>query len=153
MDPLDEIYHYEPVTEEIGSSGQPTRDQFKLIRDAGYGAVINLALADSDNAIPEEGSIVSGLDMRYCHIPVKFEAPTLGDLRTFFGVMRALEGEKVWVHCVVNARVSAFLYHYLRYEKHLDESQSRTALLERWEPQMDDVWRSFMQIDKDSVAG
>jgi len=151
MQPLEQIYHYEQLTDQIGCSGQPAREQFKLIHDAGYRAVVNLALPTSDNAIPEEGSIVTGLDMGYYHIPVKFDAPTLADLKTFFGVMRALDGGKVCVHCAVNARVSAFLYHYLRYEKQLDESAARTRLLDRWEPGMDDVWRSFLKIERDSV--
>jgi protein tyrosine phosphatase (PTP) superfamily phosphohydrolase (DUF442 family) len=57
MDNLEQIYNYEKVTEQIGSSGQPTRDQFALIKDAGYDAVVNLALPTSDTALPDEGSV------------------------------------------------------------------------------------------------
>ncbi|MCZ6616615.1 MAG: protein tyrosine phosphatase family protein [Gammaproteobacteria bacterium] len=151
MDNLEQIYNYEKVTEHIGSSGQPTRDQFGLIKDAGYDAVINLALPTSDTALPDEGSVVTALEMGYHHIPVKFDDPTVDDLRIFFGVMHALEQKKVWVHCVVNARVSAFLYHYLRYSEDLDERAARTTLLDRWEPEMDDVWRSFLSIRKEEI--
>jgi protein tyrosine phosphatase (PTP) superfamily phosphohydrolase (DUF442 family) len=152
MDNLEQIYNYEKVTEQIGSSGQPTRDQFGLIKEAGYDAVINLALATSDNALPDEGNVVTALEMGYHHIPVKFDDPTVDDLRIFFRVMHALEQKKVWVHCVVNARVSAFLYHYLRYGEDLDERAARTALLDRWEPEMDDVWKSFLSISKEEIV-
>ncbi len=111
MSDLTDIYHFEQITPRIGCSGQPTADQFALIAQADYAAVINLALADSDNALPNEGSLVTAQGMSFQHIPVRFDAPTLADLKTFFGVMRALTPRKVWVHCVVNARVSAFLYH------------------------------------------
>lgn len=150
---ISDIYHYEQMADWLGTSGQPERAQFKAIADAGYDAVVNLALPTSDNAIADEGSVVTALQMSYYHIPVKFDAPTIDDLRTFFGVMRALDGKKVWVHCVVNARVSAFVYHYLRFEKGVDETAARSSLLSRWEPQMDEVWRRFLDLSPASVSG
>ncbi len=144
MTNLKKIYHYERVTDTIASSGQPTPDQFQDIKDAGYQAVVNLALPDSDNAIANEGSLVTALEMSYFHIPVKFDDPTPEDLKTFSGLMDALAEHKVWVHCVVNARVSAFLYVYLHQIKGLPASACRTQLLERWEPQMDEVWQRFI---------
>ena len=152
MDALKAITNYVPLTEDIGSSGQPRRDQFELIAEAGYEVVINLALADSDHAIPEEGSIVTGLGMRFVHIPVDFAAPTVRDLREFFGVMDAFAGRRIWVHCVVNARVSAFLYHYLSKVRGLPDADCRTPILDRWEPQMDDVWQAFLAIDDTAIA-
>ena len=144
--PLDAIYNYEPITDWLGTSGYPTEAQFEDIATAGYSAVINLALPSSDNAIPNEGSIVTSHGMAYFHIPVDFENPTAEDYRLFCGVLGALEGQKVWVHCVVNARVSAFVYRYLRYEKGLDEEASTTRLLKKWLPQMDDVWQNFLAL-------
>lgn len=148
---ISNIYNFEQMADWLGTSGQPKRDQFAAIADAGYQAVINLALPSSDHAISDEGSIVTALDMAYFHIPVKFEAPTLQDLRTFFGVMRALEGSKVWVHCVVNARVSAFVNLFLRYEKGVDDELARSKLLARWEPEMDDVWRTFLTTPREAI--
>ena len=146
--PLAEIYNYEQVTEWLGTSGQPKADQFASIAEAGFAAVINLALPSSDNAIPNEGSIVTDLGMAYFQIPVVMENPTLDDLKLFLGTMNALDGKKVWVHCVVNARVSAFVYHYLRYSKGFDDKAAKTGLLKKWLPQMNDVWKSFVAIPK-----
>ena len=84
--------------------------------------------------------------MAYFHIPVVFDNPTEADFRLFCGVLNALEGQKVWVHCVVNARVSAFVYRYLRFEKGFDEETSSTRLLKKWRPQMDDVWQKFLAL-------
>jgi hypothetical protein len=56
------------------------------------------------------------------------------------------EGERVWVHCAVNARVSAFMYHYLRNERGLDEAACRSPVLEKWGPRMDDVWKRFLAL-------
>mgnify|MGYP001820957291 CR=1 FL=1 len=148
---LDAIYNFEAITESIGTSGQPTEEQFQHIAAAGYSAVINLALPSSDNAIANEGSVVTGLGMAYFHIPVDFNDPLLSDLRLFFGVMKALEGRKVWVHCVVNARVSAFVYHYLRHVQGVADEKAKTRLLRKWLPEMDDVWRNFLALPKDQI--
>ena len=152
MSDLSDITNYVQLTDDIGSSGQPTREQFALIAAAGYAAVINLALPTSDHAIPEEGSLVTSLGMSFHHIPVDFAAPTLEDLRLFIGVMQALEGKSVWVHCVVNARVSAFLYHYLKRVRKLDETDCRSPILERWEPQMDETWQTFLALDAAAIG-
>jgi len=152
MNHLQDITNFVALTDDIGSSGQPTREQFQSIAEAGYAAVINLAMPDSDHAISEEGSLVTALGMSYVHIPVDFAAPTVDDLRQFIGVMQALEGRKVWVHCVVNARVSAFLYHYLKRVRKLDEDACRSPILAKWEPQMDDTWRKFLALDEVAIG-
>jgi protein tyrosine phosphatase (PTP) superfamily phosphohydrolase (DUF442 family) len=152
MTELRDITNFVQLTDDVGTSGQPTREQFGAIAAAGYDTVVNLALPTSDHAIADEGGVVTGLGMRYVHIPVKFEAPTIDDLRTFVGVMRALDGKKVWVHCVVNARVSAFMYHYLRHVRLLDEAASRSVVLERWAPRMDDTWRAFLALGRNDIG-
>jgi len=128
---LSSIYHFEQLTEWLGTSGQPKPDQFALIAAAGYEVVVNLALPSSDHAVTEEGALVSGLGMTYVHIPVSFESPRVEDLRQFFGILDAFSDSKVWVHCVVNARVSVFSYHYLTKRRGLAEADARTGLLDR----------------------
>jgi protein tyrosine phosphatase (PTP) superfamily phosphohydrolase (DUF442 family) len=147
---LESIMNFVQLAPDIGTSGQPDRSQFEAIREAGYDAVINLALATSDRAIDDEGSIVSGLGMRYVHIPVDFDSPTLDDLRTFLAIMRAFEGKNVWVHCAVNARVSAFSYHYLKHVRGQDEASCRSPILDKWK--MDETWLAFMQLTADDIG-
>lgn len=152
MNKLTEITNYVQIADDIGTSGQPSPAQFADIAAAGFAAVINLAMPDSDHAIAEEGSIVTGHGMAFVHIPVDFAAPTATDLKRFIGVMQAFEGTRVWVHCVVNARVSAFCYHYLSKVRELPEAACRSPILEKWTPQMDDVWREFLAIDTETIA-
>ena len=152
-DPLSKIYNFESMGDLLATSGQPTESQFEDIAQAGYSAVINLALSSSDNAIDHEGSLVCGQNMAYFHIPVDFENPKASDLKLFIGVMEALQGHKVWVHCVVNARVSAFVFKYLTMVKGVDDEAAKTQLLHKWLPQMDDVWRNFLSLPKAEVLG
>lgn len=145
---LSVIYHYEQLADWLGTSGQPKTDQFALIAQAGYQLVVNLALPTSDHAISNEGSIVTSLGMAYVHIPVSFESPQIDELRQFFGVLDAFSSSRVWVHCVVNARVSVFSFHYLTKRRGLSPAKARSKLLQRWEPEMDEVWRKFLALSE-----
>lgn len=139
------ITNYYQLTMLTATSGQPTREQFTEIANQGYVVVINLAMPDSNHVIPDEGAIVTSLGMSYFHIPVPFDRPTTDHLQQFFGVMHAVDGKPVWVHCVKNWRVSAFMYHYLKREKGLPEQACRSPILDEWEPEMNDVWKRFLK--------
>ncbi len=149
---LEDITNYVPLAEGLGTSGQPTREQFAEIAGAGYGTVINLAMPDSDHAIADEGTIVTGLGMRFVHLPVDFAAPTVRDLKQFLGIMRAVQSDAVWVHCVVNARVSAFCYHYLTVVRGVSDEAARSPILKKWEPDMSDPWKAIMALTPDELT-
>jgi protein tyrosine phosphatase (PTP) superfamily phosphohydrolase (DUF442 family) len=147
---LEEITNYMLISDRIASSGQPEEMQFKDIAQAGYDVVINLAMPNSENAIPEEGYIVTARKMQYIHIPVPFEAPSLDHLNDFISIMNAFKEKKVWVHCVVNYRVSAFLYLYMRLVHNATVEEASKVVLESWNP--NDIWRSFMEIANDQKS-
>ncbi|MEP0202652.1 MAG: protein tyrosine phosphatase family protein [Halioglobus sp.] len=138
------ILNYFQATDHIASSGQPTKEQFNDIASEAYDVVINLAMPDHKNSIDNEGSLVTALGMTYIHIPVPFDAPSEADFATFSGYMDALESKKVWVHCIVNARVSAFLFRYLQASRRFSATEAKTPVLEQWLPQMDNVWKEFI---------
>jgi protein tyrosine phosphatase (PTP) superfamily phosphohydrolase (DUF442 family) len=140
---ITDIYHFRSLGDRLGTSGQPTESEFQLIRDAEFEAVINLALPTSDNALANEGSLVTGLGMSYVHIPVNFEAPAARDFHAFCRVMQAFDGRRVFVHCAANMRVSAFLFLYRVLHQRLPESTARVDLQAIWEP--DEVWTRFIR--------
>ncbi|WP_078118603.1 protein tyrosine phosphatase family protein [Thiosocius teredinicola] len=146
---LEEITNYREISERLASSGQPHEMQFKEVAVAGFEVVINLAMPNSENAIPEEGYIVTARKMAYVHLAVPFEAPTVEHLRSFFALMQAFESRKCWVHCVVNYRVSAFLYQYFRLVRRMDEEEARKVVLEEWKP--NEVWQEFMALEAKDV--
>ena len=138
------------ISGRLASSGQPGDDQFRFIASEEFRLVINLAMPNSENAIPEEGNIVTALKMNYIHIPVPFDAPTAEHLRSFINVMTAFSGDKVWVHCVKNYRVSAFLYQYLRLVHNEGPEDAAKVILPAWQP--NDVWQQFMALSKEDIA-
>jgi uncharacterized protein (TIGR01244 family) len=140
---LSAIYHFRSLDGRLGTSGQPTEAQFQTIRQAGFEVVINLALPTSDNAIPNEGSIVTALGMSYVHIPVNFQQPSADDFEAFCQVMDAFEGRRVFVHCAANMRVSAFVYLYRVLRQAAEPARAEKDLYAIWQP--DEVWDQFMQ--------
>ena len=148
---MNELINFYQITDLIGTSGQPTIKQFNMIAESGYTVVINLSMHDSDNALIEEGNIVTSLNMNYVHIPVPFESPLPSHLKDFFSVLDAFNGEKIFVHCALNARVSAFMYKYLTLKKGFNTYDAQTTLFKKWLPTMDEKWKAILKLDIDEI--
>ncbi|MCX4026885.1 protein tyrosine phosphatase family protein [Endozoicomonas sp. SM1973] len=104
---MNSIKNYIQLRDNIATSGQPKRGQFQIIADAGYETVINLAMPDHAESIPEEGSIVTSLGMAYLHLPIPFDKPLPKQVKQFCQIMASIKDTKIWVHCIMNYRVSA----------------------------------------------
>lgn len=130
--PAGEILNFLPITERLATVGQPTREQFAALRDAGYDLIVNLAPADASNALADEPELVAAQGMQYVHIPVIWNAPTLEDLTQFFTVMAEHRERKILVHCAMNLRVSSFVYLYRVLRLNEPEPEAATALNEIW---------------------
>lgn len=144
---IQDILNFHQMTDDIAIGGQPTEGQLSHIADEGYSVVVNLAMHDSENAIPEEGSVIASLGMSYVHIPVPSDAPTSNHVRSFFRVMDSFDGEKVFVHCASSGRVSAFMHRYMMLKKGASPEEATSPLLQRWMPRMDDTWKSILELE------
>jgi protein tyrosine phosphatase (PTP) superfamily phosphohydrolase (DUF442 family) len=140
-----EIANWRRLDARITTSGQPAEAQLAALRSLGVRHVINLALHDHVRALADEAASVDALGMRYVHIPVDFAAPTEADFELFCAAMAATGEDKVHVHCIVNARVTAFLYRYQREVLGLPEAQARALMDTIWQP--GDVWARFIGDD------
>lgn len=142
LSPLQALPSFLAMTERFGTAGQPSAEQFELVAKSGYDTVINLAKADSPGALPDEAERVQRLGLEYVHIPVEFGAPAREDLRRFFEAVDARPGRRLFVHCIANKRVSAFLFLYrvLRLGERVSEAE--LALHRIWVP--DAVWQEFI---------
>ncbi len=145
---MQDIYNYIKISDLIATSGQPTKEQFSTIKASGYEVVVNLALTESMNALPDEKLIVESQGMQYIHIPVLWENPTLENIAFFFDVMNINVDKKVFVHCAANMRVSAFVYLYRRIVGGLSEEPAADDLHKIWIPNK--IWQKFIQSVFDS---
>ncbi len=139
---MERIRNFVQLTENFGTAGQPTSDQFPIIAENGYQHVINIGMPDHPDALSNEGKLVSALGMNYIHIPVPFDSPTPEHVRLFCKILSQIRNEKVFIHCIMNYRVSAFMYHYLSKIEKRDEVSSRSTMFQKWN--MEPVWEELM---------
>ena len=142
LETLEEITHFLRISDAIGTAGQPTAEQFADIKAAGYEVVVNLAMPNSTNALPNEGALVAEQGMDYVHIPVVWERPTIGDLEQFFEVMDRYRGTRVFVHCAMNMRVSVFIFLYRVIWQGTAPDLAYMDVLRIWQP--NPVWQRFL---------
>jgi protein tyrosine phosphatase (PTP) superfamily phosphohydrolase (DUF442 family) len=140
---LSEIYNFRAIGDRLATAGQPTREQFQLVHEAGFEAVINLALPTSDNALANEGSVVTALGLSYIHIPVDFKAPAAQDFQMFCRVMESFGDRPVFVHCAANMRVSAFVFLYRVLCQRIALPEAERDLHAIWQP--DEIWSQFIK--------
>ena len=144
MSKITAIDAFLPLTDNLLTSGQPTREQFKLIAQLGVKTVINLALETSPNALPDEDQLVTDLGMEYLHIPVLWENPTREALEK---LMDALDGQKegkVLIHCAKNMRVSAFMALYRIQRLGWRKETAFQQVYKIWDPAGNKTWREFI---------
>ncbi len=137
-----EIYNWRRLDERITTSGQPTETQLTALRDLGVVHVLNLGLHSHERALADEEASVSALGMCYIHIPVDLGNPTQEDFDKFCAAMARVGDDPIHVHCIVNARVSAFLYRYQRDFLGRDEAAARVLMDTIWQP--GGVWADFI---------
>lgn len=147
-----EIINYLRVSERVGTGGQPTREQFESLSQAGYRVIINLATADALDALPNEREIVAPLGLDYVHLPIVWDYPRDGDLDQFIAAMDRCRQERVFIHCARNLRVSACLTLYRLIRGEISTEELEQAFTHFWEPNL--VWRHFINqsLQRNGIA-
>ncbi len=134
------IVNWRRLDARITTSGQPREDQIGALASLGVRHVVNLALHSHPQALADEAASVAAAGMDYTHIPVDFAAPTGADFAAFTAAMAAAGDDPVHVHCIVNARVTAFV---LRRARDGGDSATAAAMLASvWRP--GGVWATFL---------
>ncbi|MCP5424851.1 MAG: protein tyrosine phosphatase family protein [Gammaproteobacteria bacterium] len=139
---MDAVNIYQ-VFDWLWSSGQLSETDIRQLPGFGVVAVINLALPSSSNALPKEAELVTEQGITYIHIPVEWEAPRVEQFVEFVRVMKAYEGQKLWVHCAKNMRVSAFLYLFRKLVLCESEEKAEFPMVQVWRP--NEVWKGFIE--------
>jgi uncharacterized protein (TIGR01244 family) len=146
-DPAD-IRNWLRLSDRITTSGRLQQGDPPRLAEIGVKHVINLALADHPEALPDADAAMAAAGLRYTHIPVPFDAPGEAHYRAFAAALEADDGP-VHVHCIMNWRVSAFFYRWNR-TRGMDEAEARGQMEAIWSPDENDhpaapVWAAFVR--------
>ena len=140
---IESIVNYINCNDSFSFSGQPTKSQLSNIQEAGYDIIINLAPYDLiENPLKNEASIVTKLGMKYIHIPVNMLNPAQEDFDAFVNIMKSASNNKIWVHCAIGMRASAFIYKYRCSILGENKKSAIWDLREIWEPF--GAWKKFV---------
>jgi protein tyrosine phosphatase (PTP) superfamily phosphohydrolase (DUF442 family) len=142
---FEEIRNFLPLSENLFTGGMPKAEQLRDAAEQGVQVVINLALHDIQNALPEEEKLVRSLGMTYINIPVDWNNPTQENLNEFLDAMDAHREEKVLVHCEANYRATAFpaLYRILRLGWKPEDALD--VMHQIWNEEKYPVWKKFIE--------
>ena len=137
------ITNFIEISPELSTGGQPLPEQIAALGQHGFTAVISLARTDLPISLREQGELVRAAGMEYVSIPVVWTDPRREDLERFYAAMDARRGQKVFVHCVMNFRVSSFVYLYRVNRMGVPVAEARRDLLKGWKP--DERWGRFIE--------
>jgi len=145
-DPTD-IRNWQRRPDGITTSGKLEPRDPERLKAVGTKHVINLALDDHPEALLEERELLAAQGIKYSHIPVPFDAPTRGHVAKLATALRQESGP-THVHCIMNYRVTAFLY-LLDLDAGEPEPVARARMAEVWNPLTSDdprvaPWRDLI---------
>ena len=146
-DPED-IRAWQRLSDRITTSGRLEGHDPARLAQIGVRRVINLALAEHPEALPDADSAFEAQGIDYTHIPVPFTAPEEAHYAAFIDALEAAE-EPVHVHCIMNWRVSAFFYRYHRDACEMPEAEARALMERQWSPETNKhedapTWAAFI---------
>ncbi len=148
MTKLTDIINYRRINDLITTSGQPSEAQLSVLKADGVTHVVNLGPHWNKGALPDETASLAALNIPYTYIPVDFNAPTDADFEQFCAALDTLKDQKIHVHCIYNARVSAFFYRYATAGKGGDPQVQFDQMDGIWRP--GGVWADFIANPADA---
>ena len=137
-----DILNYLVLNEQLITGGQPSQDSFKKLSKIGVVVVVNL-LPTHQNPIDNEEFLVAENNMDYIHIPVDWDNPKETDFNSFVIAMKKHQGEKIFVHCAMNMRVSAFIYLYRVLHDNFHKEKAKESMEKIWKPS--GTWAEFIE--------
>jgi protein tyrosine phosphatase (PTP) superfamily phosphohydrolase (DUF442 family) len=111
--------------------------------------MINLARSDSPRALPDERTVAEESGLVYLHLPIDFQAPEVEQALCFFDELRARAGQRVFVHCAANMRVSALMRVYRTVYEGANPEEADADLREIWTP--NEVWERYKRVVEEAA--
>ena len=144
----DDIRNWLRLSDGVTTSGRLQPGDPQRLADIGVRRVINLALAEHPEALPDAERTMAEVGLAYTHIPVPFDAPTEAHYRAFVIALEANDAP-VHVHCIMNWRVSVFFCRY-HLERGMDAGEARRQMERIWSPEENShkdapKWAAFLR--------
>jgi len=97
----DDIPAWQRLSDRITTSGRLQGHDPARLAAIGVRHVINLAMPDHPDALPDAAARFSAAGVDYTHIPVPFDAPAEAHYEAFVRALESSDGP-VHAHCIAN---------------------------------------------------
>lgn len=121
---IEDINNFSLISNTLASAGMPSDDEFKAIKEKGYKHIITLIPGDQS----DEKQLVNSLGLTFDQVSVVWRNPTLNDFQNFLSLMENYDSDKVFLHCAMNYRASAFAYLYQVIQQKEDKMSAKRRL-------------------------
>lgn len=140
---LCQIKKFQFIHEHLFTSGQPTAEQLKLIKEYGVNTIINLALTDDENHLLHEDRNCLEVGLHYIQVPISWNTPSDDQCLLVLDMIDHLVQEQtVWLHCTENHRVASLMYLYRQYYMDIEMPDAQEQLHKIWEP--NETWTGLI---------
>lgn len=142
------IASWQRIDADTTTSGWLSAAQIQPLAQLGIRHVINLAMGNQPGALANEADLLAEQGIAYTHIPVPFDGPEERHFATFCDAYET-GPRPVHIHCIMNLRVSAFLYRYHCERRGMDEASARALMEQQWAPEASEhpdatTWARFI---------
>jgi protein tyrosine phosphatase (PTP) superfamily phosphohydrolase (DUF442 family) len=141
---FEDIRNFLALSEYLFTAGMPKADQLTDAAKKGVQTVINLTVANADDALPNEKELLDSLGVEYIHIPVEWGNPTRQNLEDFMIAMDTHKENRVLVHCQANYRATGFVTLYRILRLGWDKETAFQDLRKVWNPEKFPIWQKFL---------
>lgn len=142
----DDFRNWQRRPDGITTSGKLEASDPARLAAIGVRHLVNLALDNHTEALADEAALLAAEGIAYTHIPVLFDAPSADHVAALEAALAAHDGPH-HVHCIMNWRVTAFLYLIDR-AAGASEPEARARMAAVWNPMEDEnapaTWRSLL---------
>ncbi len=142
MSDILDILNWRILETHMTSSGQPTAEQLVQLKKSGVKTIINLAPEDHKDALVGERELLLSQGIKYTNIPVPFDSPSEETYNPFVHALRSTLSERAHIHCIFNARVTAYWFRYIGEYKPQDKDKALVTLESIWRPGRE--WAEFI---------
>jgi len=109
---LSALPRFRQETDHLVTAGQPRAEDFAMLREQGFEAVVNISTPTARNFLPDEARHVLAAGMAYVHAPVDCSNLTPEHYAMVRGALGAFAGKKVLLHCAGNVKASGLAHVY-----------------------------------------
>ena len=137
------LLNYCEVTDRISMGGQPTIDQFSVIKQMGKDVIIQLVVKEASYSVKDEAYHVDKASLGYEFMDISFANPTLEDVEQFMQLMQKYRDKNLYVHCAVGFCTSGLMVIYLMQTQSMTYAEAKACVLSDWNPTP--VWTNLIE--------